>query len=173
MRFTRWHQRSFKLASLFFQGRFINTVSGWGSVRWKFTFVHRVMTRRDKRLRCTECKEEGWNKSSIHLSFFIQQDWFRAKSWKKKRDYTDILIRLLVLSLTFQLSPKTFFLCFYSKVCLYTLNKFKQFPNMPEYKFRKITLYYKNISLWIRVLGLFGVDVANGAASQLQSEASL
>lgn len=52
--------------------------------------------------------------------------------------------------------------------------KLKQFPKMSEGKFKKITLYYKNISpCRIRVLGLFVVDVAIGAASQWQSEASL
>lgn len=37
---------------------------------------------------------------------------------------------------------------FLLKVCVYIhFLKLKQFPNMPECKFRKITLYYKNISL--------------------------
>lgn len=45
---------------------------------------------------------------------------------------------------------------------------------MSEGKFRKITLYYENISLrTLRVLGLFVVDVAIGVASQWPSEASL
>lgn len=86
--------------------------------------------------------------------------------------YIDLIWVQILLFATFLLSLNLFSLSL--KVCLYTLLKLKQYSKTSEGKFRKITLYYTNISFCrIRVLGLFVVDVAIGAASQWQSEASL
>lgn len=92
----------------------------------------------------------------------------------KSKFFSHVAVLLFSDSLIFYLPTLTELLSLPQSVHIHTFKIKKQFPKTSEAKFKKITLYYTNISFCrIRVLGLFVVDVAMGAASQWQSEASL